>query len=361
MGNTNHITLFAWVYPTGNGVIASELGTGSPSSGWHESVMEITGGNTLRVGFWNGSGITQLSTAITLNSWHLIAVTYDGTTMRGYLNNINFGSVNFTRDAAHLNSGNGEYFAFGLSDATNMGSGAYGSYRLGDFQFFNRALTVDELDRTYNLYAYRYKLNQYVNWNGGEPNNSGNEDYAQFVGGGKWNDLPNTSLPYVIEFDYIVGFTAWVLDQTIYTNSSGYYSASRPSNPATEWYIQFDAPNPVTSLQMSDISALHSVILGSTAFNGLHYYNYDLNGDNNISISDAVYLNFKRTGIFTSWISSFNSRYFTPAQYNAIKNQTLNLKSTYPGVSSITISSPISGGTANYYLISPGYSGQVAF
>jgi hypothetical protein len=112
---------------------------------------------------------------------------------------------------------------------------------------------------------------------------------------------------------------------------------------------------------MSDISALHSVILGSTAFNGLHYYNYDLNGDNNISISDAVYLNFKRTGIFTSWISSFNSRYFTPAQYNAIKNQTLNLKSTYPGVSSITINSPISGGTANYYLISPGYSGQVAF
>ena len=25
-------------------------------------------------------------------------------------------------------------------------------------------------------------------WNGGEPNNAGNEDYIQFVGGGRWND-----------------------------------------------------------------------------------------------------------------------------------------------------------------------------
>ena len=361
MGNTNHITLFAWVYPTGNGVIASELGTGSPSSGWHESVMEITGGNTIRVGFWSGTGIVQLSTSITLNAWHLIAITYDGTTMKGYLDNVNFGSTNFQREAAHLYSGNGEYFALGLTESTNMGHGGYGAFRLGDFQVFNRALTADELDRTFNLYAYRYRTNQYSNWNPGEPNNSGNEDYTQFVSGGRWNDLANSSLPYVIEFDYIVGFTAWVLDQTVYTNSSGYYSASRPSNPATEWYIQFDAPNPVTSLQMSDILSIHSVILGTTTFNGLHYYNYDLNGDNNISISDAVYLNFKRTGIFSTWISSFNSRYFTPTQYNAIKNQVLNLKPTYPGVSSITINNPVSGGTTNYYLISPGYSGQVAF
>mgnify|MGYP003351135664 FL=1 len=179
----------------------SELGTGSTSSGWHESVIEITGSNTLRVGFWNNSGITQLSTAITLNAWHLVCITYDGTTMKGYLNNVSFGSTNFTRAAAHLN-GNGEYFAFGLQDATNMGSGAYGAFRLGDVQFFNRAITADEIDRTYNLYAYRYKTNQYTNWNGGEPNNSGNEDYTQFVSGGKWNDLGSSaSYQYVIEFD----------------------------------------------------------------------------------------------------------------------------------------------------------------
>ena len=43
---------------------------------------------------------------------------------------------------------------------------------------------------------------QYNNWAGGEPNNSGNEDYAVTKWGGtQWNDLPNeVTAPYVIEY-----------------------------------------------------------------------------------------------------------------------------------------------------------------
>ena len=43
---------------------------------------------------------------------------------------------------------------------------------------------------------------QYNNWAGGEPNNSGNEDYAVTKWNGtQWNDLPNNfNCPYVIEF-----------------------------------------------------------------------------------------------------------------------------------------------------------------
>jgi hypothetical protein len=99
----NKISILAWIYPTGNGVIASELGIQSPTSGWHESIMEITGSNTLRIGFWNGTGITQLNTSITLNTWNQVCITYDGTTMKGFLNNVNFGTVNFTRDVPFLN------------------------------------------------------------------------------------------------------------------------------------------------------------------------------------------------------------------------------------------------------------------
>ena len=37
----------------------------------------------------------------------------------------------------------------------------------------------------------------YFNWNTGEPNNSGNEDYAAMLtygsGAGKWNDIPSGS------------------------------------------------------------------------------------------------------------------------------------------------------------------------
>ncbi len=45
-------------------------------------------------------------------------------------------------------------------------------------------------------------VGQYNNWAGGEPNNSGNEDYAVTKwNGSQWNDLPaHFSCPYVIEF-----------------------------------------------------------------------------------------------------------------------------------------------------------------
>jgi hypothetical protein len=46
-------------------------------------------------------------------------------------------------------------------------------------------------------------VGQYNNWAPGEPNNSGNEDYAvtKWGGGSQWNDLPNNfSCAYVVEF-----------------------------------------------------------------------------------------------------------------------------------------------------------------
>lgn len=362
MGSTNVVTLIAWIYPTGNGVIASELTTGNTSSGWHESVIEITGSNTLRVGFWNGSGITQISTSITLNAWHCVCITYDGTTMKGYLNNVNFGSTNFFRQAAHIYGGGGEYFALGLSDATNMGHGGYGAFRLGDFQVFNRALTADEIDRTYNLYAYRYKTNQYTNWNGGEPNNSGNEDYTQFVSSGMWNDLGSSnSLQYVIEFDYIVTYTAWSLEATSTTDVNGRYSFSVVTNPSIEYYIQIDLPATSQLLTKTDAQGLGSIILNNATKTGLEYHRWDLNNDSKITCSDLYYHFGRQSGKFTSWNVLPDSKIYTTSEYNAIKLGTTNMWSTYPGSTSVTITSPTSGGSTNYYIISPGYLSKVKF
>jgi hypothetical protein len=350
------ITLQLWAYPMDNGVLVSELGIGSPSSGWHESVMEITGGNTLRVGFWNGTAITQLSTSITLNTWNLISVTYDGSAMRGYLNGVSFGSVNFTRDVPHAYSGNGQYFALGLSDATNMGDGTYANYRLGRFDVFNTALSADEINRNWMSTAYRFGRYPYSYWNGGEPNNSGSEDYAQFVGGGLWNDLPNTSLPYVLEFDYIVTTSAWVLETTIYTNSSGLYSISLPTNPSIERYIEISNLT-MPMLTDSDAKAPLQIGLGLVPTTSRKYYINDVNNDSRINVADSWYIYGKIGSIFSNWGSSLpNYRLFNTTQWNAIKTSTSDLRATYPGTQTMTITSPVSGGTTNFYLLRTGYS-----
>lgn len=201
----------------------------------------------------------------------------------------------------------------------------------------------------------------YSSWNSGEPNNAGNEDYVQFVGGGKWNDLPNTqSLPYVIEFEYIVTYTPWVLHQTVYTNSAGYYSFSQSTNPATEWYIQIDASDPITTLATTDMRGVTDVVLGITARKSIHWIQYDVNNDGRITVSDAIAINLKRT--LSAFTFPYTSRIFTAAQYTSLTTGTTDLRATIPGVSSITITSPVSGTTTgNYYLLAPGYKGQVTY
>ena len=362
LGNTSTVSLLAWVYPTNNGVIVSELGAGSPSSGWHESVFEVTGGNTLRIGFWNGSGISQISTSITLNTWNFICVTYNGTTMTGYKNGVSFSTLNFSRAAAHLN-GNGEFFALGLQDATNMGHGGYGAFRLGSFQVYNTCLTADEINRNYMSTAWRFGIYPYSNWSGGEPNNSGGEDYTQFAGSGTWNDLPNGyALNYVLEFEYIVTTGSWSLYSTAYTNSLGYYSFNVASDPSKEYYIQIDAPTRIQSYTQTDGQSIGNLVLGTTAKTGLSFQRFDLNNDSKISISDQYYLFGRKSGRFSTWKSSVpDTRLFTTAEYNAIKAASTNVRATYPGVISYSTSTLTSGGTLNYYIIAPGYSGQVTY
>ena len=46
---------------------------------------------------------------------------------------------------------------------------------------------------------------------------------------------------------------------------------------------------------------------------------------------------------------------------SSIKAGTTNLRSTYPGVTTYTTSSLITGGTLNLYIIAPGYAGQVTY
>ena len=202
----------------------------------------------------------------------------------------------------------------------------------------------------------------YTSWNPGEPNNAGNEDYVQFVGGGKWNDLPNNySLPYVLEFEYIVTTSSWTLYKTIYTNSSGYYSISESYDPSKEYYIQIDAPTRVQAYTTSDIQAVSNVILSKVTRNGLSFHMFDVNDDGNISIADKYYVAARKAGLFSKWRTAPDVRIFTTTEYNAIKAASTNVRTTYPGVSSITTSTLISGGTLNYYIIAPGYSGSVGY
>jgi hypothetical protein len=195
----------------------------------------------------------------------------------------------------------------------------------------------------------------YSSWNAGEPNNAGNEDYVQFVGSGRWNDLPNNqALPYVLEFEYIVTTTAWAVDATSVTNASGQYSFSRPTNPSVEWYIEVVVPTVSSNLSATDFDGPGDVVLGKTALKPFHYHKYDLNNDSKLTVGDICVIADRING------TPFTKRtlLFTNTQWTSLSTGSSDLRATIPGVQLNFTFTPTSGGTSNFYLLSPGYYNQ---
>jgi hypothetical protein len=133
-------TMSFWFYPlTATGVLVSELDSHVPSGGWHASNVEILNG-FIKYRIWNGPIITS-SSAVTLNQWHHIALVYDGTSVKGYLNGVLQGTQAGAREIPPTS----QNYAIGASETTNMGAGNYGNFHLAQFKIHNLPLTDKEI------------------------------------------------------------------------------------------------------------------------------------------------------------------------------------------------------------------------
>ena len=104
---------------------------------------------------------------------------------------------------------------------------------------------------------------QYNNWAGGEPNNSGNEDYAvtKWGGGSQWNDLPNHfSCAYVIEY----GTWSNPDDQTFTEFYSNSVNHSNGNILRTEFNFNFGSNVDETMFKTRILTSNDSVTFSST-------------------------------------------------------------------------------------------------
>lgn len=135
-----------WIYPTQlNGVLVSELNSQTPSGGWHASNIEIVNG-IIKYRVWPSSAAVS-SSSVTLNQWHHIAMVYDGSNLKGYLNGVLQGSLSYTREIPT----SAQNYAIGAPETTNMGAGGYGGFNLAEFKLYQLPLTDSDILQEYNV------------------------------------------------------------------------------------------------------------------------------------------------------------------------------------------------------------------
>jgi hypothetical protein len=155
------ISVFVWFYPMDNGVIVSELGQRVVNASWHDSQMELAGGQ-LRAGVWPyTSGIAPITSSIAtpLNNWYYAGYVYNGTTLTLYVNGATGGSATYGRNTPYNTGGSLPlFYAIAALDSTSFGDGTYANMRFGGLHIYNIALSHSEILNNYNVTKARYGL-----------------------------------------------------------------------------------------------------------------------------------------------------------------------------------------------------------
>jgi hypothetical protein len=131
-------TMSLWIYPSAlNGVIISEHDSQTLNTSYFTSNIELVNG-IIKYKVWDGTVIS--SSAIALNRWYHIAMVYNGSAVKAYLNGVLIGSQTYDRTLPP----SGQYYGIGSQTTTNMGSGAFGKFNLAQFKLYN--LPLSDLD-----------------------------------------------------------------------------------------------------------------------------------------------------------------------------------------------------------------------
>ena len=154
-------TLEAWVYPTRNpgannwtGIFDRESDIGSGRDGYNMYFLGSAGTDTyffterFTTGSYNAVPVT-LNQSVSVNNWHHVVGTYDGTTLTLYRNGSSVGTPvtttgNITNTSKILTLG--------------VRGGQYFDGRISNAKTYNRALSAAEISQNFNASRGRYGI-----------------------------------------------------------------------------------------------------------------------------------------------------------------------------------------------------------
>jgi hypothetical protein len=160
---------------------------------------------------------------------------------------------------------------------------------------------------------------------------------------------------------------SWSTVTTDVSDTNGRFAFNDIEVDTSAWNVRIavqgdtlGAGNVVTT---SDAQRVNQYVLGTQSMTGFDYYTSDVNGDNNVTISDVYGIYARVSGRFTSWANSVpDVKFFTSSEYNTINGSTTNYTSTIPGVTNFTFDL-VAGqpDSVTYYVAVPGDANGTGF
>jgi hypothetical protein len=134
---------------------------------------------------------------------------------------------------------------------------------------------------------------------------------------------------------------SWVQVTTDVTDNSGDFVFNDIPIDTTGYFVRLNIQGDTMSvgnvISAADAQKVQDYVLGTQTPTGFDYYHADVNGDNNLTISDVWGVFGRISGRFTQWPNSVKDvKFFSVAQYNTINNSSTNYTSTIAGSTNFT-------------------------
>lgn len=153
-------TVLIWFNTGTSGMIFGQENGATPGSGsgWVPAIYVDTNGKIRTSCFWGGSTTNQStsSTSVDDNLWHQIAVTFESTSHKSYLDGILFGT--FSKTQTNYSATYYYYLGSGKNTSWPSAGNITLSGNISNFMFYNRALSAAEVLQNYKATKKRYGL-----------------------------------------------------------------------------------------------------------------------------------------------------------------------------------------------------------
>ena len=174
------------------------------------------------------------------------------------------------------------------------------------------------------------------------------------------------NIPVILEKKLMTA-SSWTTVTTSTTDVAGNFTFTNLPIDITSWdvRIRVNGSSLATGniISVSDSQKINRFVLGQDTPTGFDFYTSDVNGDNNITVSDVYGVFGRVSGRFTSWPNSVKDiKFFSATEYASINGATTSLQSTIPGVTDLVFNIlPGAGNTVTFYVAAPGDANGTGF